>query len=524
MIRYAHLREHFVMQELPYNLSLVKDMGFPFFLKFVDLSGISYIDWLTFSWLIAAVIMTWLFVLVTNVKDRRIWLLVYAFVLFMPVAFSFVGRRIYRQAFLSPLYFITLEMMTILFVFYWNNLKISFTKLALFNIFLGGVFTITFYVKEDGVWLLMCLLAALLCSLIKNFLHDKNLKKKFIHAIIIFIPLAIFASGTVLYKSINEKFFGVYLINNRTEGELGQFLKNVYKTKSDERTSKIWAPTDVIIKFFDTSETLRNNEKLRYRVLHTTWYQGDIIKNPIQGDFLSWVMMTELLESDTCHSAIEQELFLKLVNAEIDAAFEKGILQKDDKFQLVSSMGGYSFEEILELKTLIFQIYKTHLLMDAYEIHLERDKVMNPSGNDRTVDVAAKEKFHDEIKRISKFINVDLISEDTNYQSRQVIAAYIFKIYYVLNSALFVAAIISIFNLKNFSQEILQYMIVVGFLLLSLIYALAVAWFSNFIGISGVVYYSNGIVPMITIFEIFGAYRLFVCVKRSKFISKFNPN
>lgn len=495
MIQYAFLREH-----LPYNDALVKDMGFPIFLRLVDWSGLSYVDWLSILWLLAAVVMTWLFILVTGNKDRRIWFLVYIFVLFNPVAFETIGRRVYRQAFLSPMYFMTLGMMTALFAIFWNRLKISPAKLAILGVLLGGVFTWTFYTKEDGIWLLMCLVAALLCSLIKNFFNDGDLKIKLTHALIILLPLAIFAAGTVFYKSVNQKYFGVYLINNRTEGELGRFVKNVYRTKSDERTSTIWAPTDVIIKFFDTSETLRGNEKLRDAVMHTAWRQDDIVKNPIQGDFLTWIMMVELANSGTCHTAAEQEEFLKLVNDEIDAAFDAGILQEDDKFQLSSSMGGYSFEEIMDLRELTAHIFLAHTFPSFHYGNYFESSILGDFAE------PDPEKFHAMFAYVSTILNLDLLSEVDNVALRENLTAKLFLIYTVINAVLSIAALISIF-MPPISKNFLQWLICVGFLLLSAVYAFAISWFSTFLGFGGL-YYSNGIIPMLAIIEIFGAYRL----------------
>ncbi len=221
MFQYADLAAHFA-KNLPENFLLIKDMGFPVFLKIVELIGVQYVDAISFLWLLAAALMTWLFVLVTDVKDRRIWLAVFAFVLFTPVAFTAIGRRIYRQGFLSPMYFLTLEMMAILFVCCWKEIKISVKRLAVFSAIFGGVFTLTFYVKEDGVWLLICLAATVLLCFVRNIFSADDLHTKFLRAGAIILPLAVFAAGTVFYKSINEKFFGVYEINARTEGELGR--------------------------------------------------------------------------------------------------------------------------------------------------------------------------------------------------------------------------------------------------------------------------------------------------------------
>ena len=511
MFQYADLAAHFA-KNLPENFLLIKDMGFPVFLKIVELSGVQYVDAISFLWLIAAALTAGLFALVTDVKDRRILLAVFAFVLFSPVAFTGIGRRIYRQGFLSPLYFLTLEMMAILFVCCWKKIKIPVKLLAVFSAIFGGVFTLTFYVKEDGAWLMMCLAATVLLCFVRNIFSVDDLRTKFLRAGAIILPLIIFFAGTNFYKAVNEKFFGVYEINARTEGELGRFLKNVYRVESAERTGKIWAPAAALKKIFDASETLRGAENLRYRVFHTDWFGGDIFKNPVRGDFLGWVMTTELYNSGAVHTLAEQEKFLKKVNGELDAAFENGTLQKDSKFQLVSSMGGRSLKEIFDLRRLIGKIYLAHVTTRWYDLALEVPGQVHYPKND----AAAKEKYRAEIESISAVINMNLLAEDTDFERRQIVARVIFCIYMLINSALFIAALVALFKTFKFKENRLEIFIMAAVFLLALIYALAVSWFAEFINYQAALFYSNGIVPMLTIFEIFGAHLFITNFKRIK--------
>lgn len=513
MMRYAHLYDHFIRQTAPYNFLLIKDMSFPLFLNFVRFSWLPYTDWLAILWLIAAALMAWLFALITGVKNRFICLLVYAYVLFMPIAFAYTGRRIYRQALLSPLYFITLEMITLMFVFYWNKIKMQLKPLIFFSGALGVFFTLTYYVKEDGVWLLLCLIAALLPCLIRViFGGAAHFKNQAYHVAIILLPLIIFSAGTVAYKAVNYAAFGVWLINDRTEGELGRFVKLVYKVKSDERTGKIWAPTDAIERVFEVSETLRRNERLKDAVMHTGWRSGDIVKNPIQGDFLGWVMLSALKDSETCRNAVEQEDFLRKVNDELDAAFAAGILEKDDKLQLISSMGGRSPAEILDLGKPVAAVYLHHVALYNYDYGLDFDTIIYPTNEEGVTTEDIKDKYHDRLAAASKVLNIDLFAAERDIAQRALIAGVIFKIYAVLNSVLFLIAIVALFKTARMPENKWQLLIFIGYFLLAPVYALAISWFSEFTS-DTLGFYSNGVIPMLTIFELLGAYRFCVYIR-----------
>ena len=224
--------------------------------------------------------------------------------------------------------------------------------------------------KEDGIWLLMCLIAVIiLCLIHKIFLESQSVKEKFYYVLILFLPIAIFFSCMTAYKSVNNHFFGVYETNNRTNGELGSFVKLVYKIKSDDRNGNIWAPSDAIMKAFDASPTLNQNDKLRNAVINPPdWYSGgkDIFEKPIHGDFLGWIMLSALKDSGTCDSPASQEIYLRQVNSELVAAFENGTLEKDDKFQIIPSMGGLTFSEILHIQKYVAATYIEHLLLPTY--------------------------------------------------------------------------------------------------------------------------------------------------------------
>ena len=160
LIRYADFHNHFIEQTLPFNDALLKNIGFSLFLNLVNWSTLQYVEIIAILWGLAAILSVLLFTKVTEVNDRKVHLLIYTFVLFAPVAFdSWCGSRLYRSSAMTPLYFIVLNMLAILFVQFFKNLKIHPVKFIAFQIILGLIFTLTFYIKEDGIWLLACLVA-----------------------------------------------------------------------------------------------------------------------------------------------------------------------------------------------------------------------------------------------------------------------------------------------------------------------------------------------------------------------------
>ena len=517
MFRYADLSEHFVDQSLRYIDLLVKDMGFPIFLKFLQVTGIVYTDAISIIYFFGAVMFTLLFSTLTDIRRKEILLIIYVFVLFNPVAFSGTSLRLYRNSALAPFYILVITMMVYLFVIYWKNLELTLKQRICFSVIFGFFFTWTYYMKEDGIWLLMSLAAIIVtCFFHEVFIDTKPLKEKFIHTLILFLPLIMWFSGTVAYKSINEHYFGVYIINNRTEGELGRFLKNVYHIKSAERTGKIWAPADAVMKAFDTSETLKNNVELRENVLHTPWFTNadkpTIFEAPIHGDFLGWVMLSSIYDTKTCLTLADQETYFKKVNQELETAFENGTLEKDDKFYITSSMGGRTFSEILQLKEGIALAYILHLFVTdnpnitEYRIYTDNDKTFEDTVAD----------YKGIIAKAGDFANIDFFAKNEYYKQAYTFSLITFWIYRVLNLVLVSCSFVGIFlavrkiihsSVKECSNTLLTVVIVTGTLLLSAVYALAISWFSEFlVVVAALNFYGIGIIPMLIIFEVFGTY------------------
>ena len=123
-----------------------------------------------------------------------------------------------------------------------------------------------------------------------------------------------------------------------------------------------------------------------------------------------------------------------------------------------------------------------------------------------------------------------------NFQTIAAIVKVFFLVYSVLQPLLLIVALVGIFwSIKKiykrevtlFSKEFLATIISCGNFILSVAYALALAWFVEFIwmenrplGIAALKFYSVGLIPMLMTMEIFGTYLFFTFRKKNSSMSQ----
>lgn len=514
LIQYAFLLDHFFE---PTSFTLVKNIAYPLFIDFVYLTGISYTHVLTIVWVIAAYFTLKMFSYLTKNK----WFLVfsYIYVLFIPTAFEvWMGTRLYRNSIIAPFVLLTFALMLILLfrVVYDKGRKIGTFG---YTFALGLVFSFTYFIKEDGFWLMPCLLLTILVIL-TIIIYRKVSTRTFraretISTITLFlVPLLIFVGSSNIYKSVNHYFFGVYEINTRTEGELGEFVNNIYKIQSNNRTTYIWAPYDAIEKAFKASPTFQKHPELIEEIKTTPWSQGDILQNPIYGDFLTWVLRDALVASDLWESEVDVSNLFGQINHELDKAFKTGKLEKDTRIQITSSAGGKTISEIFNLKREVIQSYKGVICLDGYV----------PGG------IHSSYENLESCERASFLTNLYLMPSDqadlTNISTKKkdignTIVTSLFIVYSIINPVFFVVSILSMilsiikvvvslkirkFKLAN-SMSFLIMFVLLG---ISFVYALGIGWFAGYvwkeesINLLILNFQSIGMVPIIYLFMLFG--------------------
>ncbi|MCR5032724.1 MAG: hypothetical protein K6A92_07670 [Lachnospiraceae bacterium] len=347
---------------------MLKELGMPVFLQVVNFSGISYPIAICLLWILDGILLGRISYQIAG--NRVLSLAVYTITIYVPASMeAFCGTRMYRAGLLNPMYVMVFALCILLLTRLTTETKGS--RMLWLSALLGLVFSFTYYIKEDGIWLLAVLIAFALLWILAAILSLRSSferKKAGTYVAAILLPFCLFVLATLAYKGVNYKFFGVFETNVRTKGESGAFVERIYKIDSENRTNSVWAPKDAIEKAFEVSPTLAEHPELKQEIYTSWWLDGDIDAHPIEGDFLTWVLKDAVFTSGLVSTVQEKEAFFAKVNKELDAAFADGRLVKESRrISLIPSIGGKTAEELKDVAGRAFACYGYHVFLKDYE-------------------------------------------------------------------------------------------------------------------------------------------------------------
>ena len=507
MLEYASIRTHFTQPNL---FSMVKYMAYPLFLDVVRISHLPYAFFTGLLWSFAALSARQVFkafdpfrLLPSEKAGKFLEYGIFFYTLFLPIAFEQEGGlRMYRNGIIAPLTILFLAFLLLNLVRLFRGRE-GKKVMILLPLALGIIFTYTYYIKEDGIWFLavllffdVLLLVNLLVSLIRRGRTSSSLLLN--GALVIAVPLLVFALSTGVYVKINQHFFGVSETNTRTSGELGEFVQSVYAVDSPDQTDAIWSPLSAVDQVFSASETLQSRPDLYEHLLQNPWSNGDLKTNPLKGDYLSWAIRYAA-DCSWNHVWNEAEIsaFFHQVNAEIDAAFESGKLKKTSRIRLLPSGGSKSPEDVRKLVPLTFEAVKTALFLTGYDAGVQyrtEEEIYLPRLYDAAL-FARTPSLADH----SRLFNVRAFAAS--------VSRVIFWIYRIVNGILalltLAGLILSVIRLirsvrkkelRIGNPELLTILFLALFFLgLGVVYAFSICWFSSFL-------FAEGLIRVILIF------------------------
>lgn len=491
MARYSEVLAHFMY---PNASSLLKYMAYPLFLSVVGISHIPVTLWISGLWLTAGYLCY--YVSRKLGLGRYLAFGTFVYMSFVPEAFEkWCGTRLYRNAVVGPFAAISLLLMIVLFFKLGEKEKTKAGNIIL-SILTGLVVSFTYFIKEDGVWILACLLFAMLLWAIRIFMYRRQNKgeQAIKRVILLCIPFLCLILTAFAYKGINYKSFGVFETNTRTAGESGKFLCLVYKIESPNRNAEIWAPIDAIEKAFSASKTLNENPEFLECIKTSEWLDGDVYTTPIHGDFLGWVVYSAGLDSGIWSTDMEKEAFFRQVNAELEEAFKTGKLNKAaGRVSIVSSGGSRSLPEILDLRGEVSGGYKGAIFYDGYVFGIEEPK------NDLSQEAKQVTGLMADTSNLAYLEDYSGVRGTFSAVSR--IAYGVSRLYIVINCAAAAMFFINIpvgicrivksrrekesFISRNFDACATWFMSVV-FAGIGFLYTFAIGWFSSFLHVNGI--------------------------------------
>lgn len=526
LINHSNLYTHFMEWNIQ---SLTKNMVYPLLINLVNITGISYKLTISLIWILSGLLAVFGINRFIS-KNKIILILTYLFIIFLPIAFdSMGGTRIYRNSILAPFAIISLITLYI-FINTATGKDKNNKKILLWGIISGLFFTLNFYIKEDGIIFLPIFLTCIIVTLAYNLLNGiKNRaawKKSTKIIILTIIPLLLFGASTLCYKEVNNHYFGINEINDRTEGEFAEFWHNLLIIEDNEKSTKLWVGTSTLNQAWSASPTLQKHPELLNDILHNGWVNESLEKTPLAGDLISWSIRDSMHNVGLFDSEKENSNFLKQVNDELKMAFENGTLKKTDKIFISSSANGKSTNEIIGMKLYIIEAIKSSIFYTYISNDIVRDnasshvtdnnviKLVEHTLNDDLINT--NETTGDLFKEIipKELVNIDIVIY-------QIISYFI-----VLLSALSFAGLI-IFQMKNhFKSKDMNTLLGFEILVLGtyLVQIFGISWFCSWLDLNTLYFYITPCHGVFAVFEILSISGGYVILKNSGFLNKYKKN
>jgi len=493
MLTYSHITNHF---RNPNYLSLVKTMSFPLFLNLIHKLHISFAQAVSLVWISAALLF---YRLIRYLFKNRIFSCVaFAYILFHPVGYNAAaGVRIYRNTLIAPFVIMTFCELLMLFFHLINEderIRVQILRSVIFSILL----LFTYFIKEDGVWLSACtcfFILLLLLEIIVRFCKKRMMKEQALSAAVCAVlPLVIFFAGKQSYKAINQHYFQVAEIQTRTEGELGEFVSNAYKIESPEQNYQYTVPASSIEEMYRVSPTFQDYPELMNSILHSNLYGGDIKKNPIQGDFLTWVLRSALIETNTWKSEKQVSDLFAQINAEVERAFENGQLQQNHKIRLLSSAVGRTPKEVTSLFPYTWESFVDSLTLKNYSVKI--NGLGTTTNAPAAEDAAAMSGL--------PYLNDYSFTETSSYLHMVRFFNGIIWIYRMFNPALIAFALYGLIVTIRSGHRMIP-LTAICFLGICWMYSFGISWFAQFLmpepATAYVIYnfYATALIPLFAI-------------------------
>lgn len=306
--------------------TLAKGIGYPLFLVLAKKLCLPYSVLLSLLQAWGA----WLFVRAVSVRWQNPYVqtLLYLLLLFSPISLTLlVTQRLYRMAIIPGMVLIVFSGMIGLTLRKEQPLK----KQLPWAVLTGAALAFFWQIREDSVWILpfMAVMTVWNVGYVILVLHmKKSARQILLHCLTLLLPILLLFAGNMGISAMNRLHYGVFLTNDRTEGNFAELMSLLYRLDSNtEVNSDIWISRDTIARAEAASPTLQQIQPL----LDTYVEDWSTNNGEIPGDHFSWVLRDAVQDSGYSPDAVSAQTFYGNVLSELQAAVDRGELtEKQD--------------------------------------------------------------------------------------------------------------------------------------------------------------------------------------------------
>jgi len=407
------------------NMTLVKGPIFSFLLALIRLLNISYSFTFTILYIISSLF--FMFSLKKIIKDKRILLIILAFLLFNPVTYSSeLFQRLYRNVLSIPelLFFLG----CIINVLFSNKHKI------LNNISLGFITSIMLLTREDTIWTYIVLIILYGYKIIK-YIKQKN-KIQIINILISLFPIFIIIINLNIISYINYKHYNIYTYNELNDTSFERAYKKVLEIKDDKKIEKVAIPRTTFEKLTKNSKLLKITEE-ELEEFYNKFQNED---KEIDNGNVVWYFRNLVNRHNKFKDGEEARKFYNKLSLELDYLFETGVFEKE---MVLPSTYLY-----MPTKKELFEIPKSIIKSIIYTTTYNQVKTLTKSD----VESYDNQKYDDKIKSYS--LSYKDYRNSANIPKNNPIFIEIIRIIYKYFTIIFsfVALFIYLKNIKKFDN------------------------------------------------------------------------
>lgn len=308
------------------SYTLAKGIGYPLFLVLAKKLCLPYSVLLSLLQAVGA----WLFIRALSVRWKNPYgqTLLYLLLLFSPINLTqLVTQRLYRMAIVPGMVLVVFSGMIGLTLRKEQPLK----KQLPWAVLTGAALAFFWQIREDSVWILpfVSVMTVWNVGCVILVLHKKRTRRQLLlHCLTLLLPILLLFAGNMSISAINQIHYGVFLTNDRTEGNFAELMALLYRLDSNtDVNSDIWISRDTITAAEAASPTLQQIQPL----LDSYVEDWSADNGEIPGDHFSWVLRDAVQDSGYSPDAVSAQTFYSNVLSELQAAVEQGDLtEKQD--------------------------------------------------------------------------------------------------------------------------------------------------------------------------------------------------
>ncbi|MDO4616805.1 MAG: hypothetical protein Q4B03_05050 [Lachnospiraceae bacterium] len=287
------------------------------------------------------------------IRNRYIRRILYLLLIYSPVTLALlISQRAYRMAIIPSA--VLLVFGCFIGLYLRRDQKIS--SLLPWVLGSGGSLAFFWNIREDSIWILPFVLVLTIITIGYYVAARKKQTKLALRIVLCILPLGILYASQTGLSALNQKYYGIYTVNDRNSTGFGDMMSCLYKIEDTECPDYVWVSNKTMEAAMDASPTL---DSIREEIIQsiTAWGAGEYID--MRGDLISWALREAAEDAGYYTDAVETNEFFEKAAAELQNAIDTGELKTDHLFRFSNVADGIPVKELPALILNTFQRMQT---------------------------------------------------------------------------------------------------------------------------------------------------------------------